>query len=160
MKQLSKAATIVRRPTRVERVWAAGLFEGEGTITIAVRNQDSTYRLVCVIGHTDRQVINFFHHRWGGWVQPAYGERPGRKQAWSWTVAGPVAEQFLVSIQPFVLTLRVRRKLLLALDFRREQTSLKSVWSKPEYKAAQRQAYSEMRLLNRRGAPIYATQAS
>lgn len=137
--------------TRAERIWASGLFEGEGTITIAKRSRDDTYRLVCIVGSTDLQIVNFFHQRWGGWHQPFYGERPGRKRAWQWTVAGPAAHAFLLSIQPFLVTVRVRRKLQLALDFRREQSRLKSVWSKPEYKAQQRLAYEEMKKLNKRG---------
>lgn len=141
----------IEKATLRDRIWAAGLFEGEGTITIAKRSRDNTYRLVVIIGSTDTQIVNFFHRRWGGWNQPAYGPRPGRKPARYWTVAGPAAAAFLQAIAPHIVTVRVRRKLLLAFDFRRAQSRLKRVWRTPEYKQSQIQAYNEMRELNRRG---------
>ena len=131
--------------------WAAGIFEGEGCVTIAVRNSDETYRLLCTIGNTDRQVIDPFHRWWGGWLQPAYGLRPGRKPAWSWTVAGPRAESFLRDLAPYVRTDRVRRKLDLGLRFRGLQSLSLSNADRPKRKAFQRAAYQEMRQLNRRG---------
>jgi len=151
MAQTLKLADNRVMASRVDRIWAAGLFEGEGTITIARRGQDDTYRLVCTVGNTDLQIINFFHQRWGGWHQPAYGERPGRKKAWTWTVAGPAAESFLRAVEPFIVTLRVRRKLRLAVDFRSGQSRLTRVSQAPGYKDAQRMAYAEMKRLNKRG---------
>jgi hypothetical protein len=49
------------------------------------------------------------------------------------------------------MTLRVRRKLLLALDFRKEQSHLGRDQRRPEYKEQQRLAYNEMKRLNKRG---------
>lgn len=131
--------------------WAAGLFEGEGTVTIAVRRQDETYRLLCTLGNTDREVVEFFLKRWGGWFQPAYGEPPGRRPAWYWTVAGPRAEQFVRAIEPYIRTRRVRLKIDVALHFRAYQSNQKRFWSKPGYRETQRELYVEMRELNRRG---------
>src|SRR5262245_43395380 len=91
--------------------WARGLFEGEGTSTIGVRKSNETYRLIATVRNTDISIVEFFYHRWSGWLQPAYGSRPGRKPAWYWTVAGPRAERFLRAIEPFVFTERVRMKL-------------------------------------------------
>lgn len=134
--------------------WAAGLFEGEGTITIGVRKSDRTFRLICTVGNTDFAVIAFFHDRWPGWVQPAYGERPGRRPSRSWTVAGPRAEAFVREIGPYLRTERVRRKADLALEFRAAQSRRKLVWTAPGYKAEQERIYQAMRALNRRGVPI------
>lgn len=133
--------------------WAAGLFEGEGTVTIGVRKSDETYRLICCVGNTDPQVIEFFHQRWGGWVQPAYGDRPGRKPAWMWTVAGPRAQNFAESILDHVRTDRVRRKLLLGLEFRSFQSRNGRASSGLGYKERQRSIYEALRALNRRGVP-------
>ena len=138
--------------THEDLAWAAGLFEGEGTITIAVRNCDDTFRLVCIIGNTDRQVLDFFQSRWPGWYQPPYGERPGRKPSWSWTVAGPAAERFLREIGPAFRTDRVRKKCEIGLKFRSCQSRSARVHQAWGYKAAQRRLYQEMRDLNRRGA--------
>jgi hypothetical protein len=131
--------------------WAAGLFEGEGTITIAKRSLDMTYRIVVIVGNTDRQIIRFFQTRWPGWVQPAYGERPGRKPSWCWTVAGPAAVDFITEILPYLITSRVRQKARLALLFRKNQSRRKRDWNKSSYKPIQARLYARMRVLNKRG---------
>jgi hypothetical protein len=134
--------------------WAAGLFEGEGTVTIAVRNRDETYRIVVSIANTDRQVIDWFQSRWPGYVQGAYGKRPRRKPAWYWTLIGPRAEAFIRQLRPFLRTERVRRKVELAIAFRDHQhsTGHKGGPAVPiDYKSTQRRMYQEMRSLNARG---------
>lgn len=141
---------------RTDLAWAAGLFEGEGTIAIARRGQDDTYRLLVTISNTDEEIIDFFYTRWGGWRQGAYGERPGRKPAWTWTVAAGRAEGFLRDIAPFLRTERVRRKHRLAVRFRLGQSNSKREQNRPDYKARQRECYEQMRELNRRGIKVAA----
>lgn len=131
--------------------WAAGMFEGEGTVTIARRGRDDTYRVVVILGNTDEQVVDFFYQRWGYWKQPAYGSREGRQPAWYWTAAGPGAEVFLRDIRPYLRTDRVRRKVELALGFRDHQSRSRRRQSDPRYKERQRELYAQMRILNRRG---------
>lgn len=136
-----------------ELCWAAGLFEGEGTVTIARRGQDDTYRLVSIIVNTDEQIIDFFNSRWGGWKQGLYGPRPRRKPGWIWTVAGPSAEDFLREIEPYLRTRRVREKVYLGLHFRASQSRSKVTQRDPAYRETHREFYAEMRELNRRGVP-------
>lgn len=140
--------------TRDDLVWAAGLFEGEGTIAIAIRRQDETYRMLCSVGNTDRSVIEFFQDRWVGWLQPGYGKGPRRRPSWSWTVVGPRAENFLRMIESHIRTARVRSKLDLALAFRRRQSNDPAIYWAPDYRPALREIYERMRVLNRRGVPV------
>ncbi len=140
-----------RTPTPIEMSWAAGLFEGEGTITIGVRKSDETYRLICTVANTDKSVLTFFHDRFDGWLQPAYGKRPGRKPAWSWTVAGPRAEKFLMAVRRYVMTERVMRKLCIGMMFRACQSVRKRDWLRKDYKPKQRALYFDMKELNKRG---------
>lgn len=136
----------------LDLAWAAGLFEGGGTVTIAVRNSDQTYRLVIIVGNTDPEVIGFFDERWPGWVQPFYGERLSRKAGSSWTRAGPRAEEFIREIFPYIRCSRVRAKMSLALRFRAAQSRRKTEWSQGTYKPKQKTLYDAMKLLNKRGA--------
>ena len=131
--------------------WAAGLFEGEGTVTIGVRNSDETYRVVVTLGNTDEQVVDFFMAKWPGYKQPAYGKRPGRKPAWYWTVIAKRATEFLLAIRPFIRTERVQRKVALALEFQSFRTRDMKICRTPEYKDRQRRIYRDMKLLNKRG---------
>ncbi len=137
-----------------ELAWAAGLFEGEGTVTIAKRSRDDTYRLVAIVTNTDEQIIDFFVERWGGWKQGLYGERPGRKPGWSWTVAGPGAATFLQAIEPWVRTTRVREKIDLGLYFKACQSRRRRVFCDPAYRQTHRELYAQMRDLNRRGVEV------
>lgn len=155
MSNISKAARAARdaivdiQPTDADRHWAAGLFEGEGTITIGVRNLDDTYRLVACMGNTDADVVAFFQSRWPGWVQPFYGERVARKAGSMWTRAGPRAEAFVRELLPFFRCARVRRKAQLGLRLRACQHE---GGRGSHYKAEQRIVYLAMRELNARGA--------
>jgi hypothetical protein len=130
--------------------WAAGLFEGEGTVTIAVRNSDETYRVVCTLGSTDEQLIDLFQAWWPGYKQPAYGERPGRKPAWYWTVIAHKATVFMRTIRPYLRTERVQRKIDLALDFQSFRTRGPACRT-DAYKERQRAIYQSMKALNKRG---------
>ena len=139
-----------RHPTERELAWAAGLFEGEGTVTIGRRGYDDTYRLIVTIQMTDPEVISWFDTRWPGWTQIA--PRPGRrKPAYVWTLNAQRAEAFLQDIEPFIQSSRVRAKVDVAFRFRALQAILKRVGRGPAYKDAQRALYGEMRTLNRRG---------
>jgi hypothetical protein len=142
--------------TETDCIWAAGFFEGEGTVTIAVRNSDETYRLVVIISNTDRPLVEWFRGRWGGWLQPVYGERPGRVPAWTWAVAGPGAERFISDIGPYVRSQKKLAKLRLALRFRRAQIrpGLIKTIDRVAYKGRQRSRYREMRELNHRGVRL------
>lgn len=132
-------------------VWAAGLFEGEGTIAIAVRrgHGPDTYRLVCSVTNTDRQVIDYFHERWHGWLAPMR-DRPGRQPAWHWIVAGPTAEAFLNEVAPYFVTDRVADKAVIGLRLRDATGSIGQ--RDVERKARQRHLYERLRVLNQRGA--------
>jgi hypothetical protein len=138
--------------TKIELSWAAGLFEGEGCVTIAVRNRDDTFRILCTVSSTDSEIIDFFCDRWKGWRQPVYGERPGRKPAWTWTVSGPGAEAFIRDIMPWIRTDRVMEKFEVALEFRSFQSRGSKRYD-PEYKDRQRHLYELMKQLNQRGIP-------
>lgn len=137
-----------------ELAWAAGLFEGEGTITIGRRGSNDTYRLQVMVPNTDEQIIDFFHTRWGGWKEPLYGERPRRRPGWTWIAAGPTGEQFLRGIAPHLRTERVREKLALGMRFRELQNGRGIGGAAPHgYKDEQRAIYLDMKVLNRRGLP-------
>lgn len=140
--------------TELDLAWAAGLFEGEGCISIGVRNSDETYRLICIIGSTDRETIEFFHRRWGGYFQRGFGKQPNHKPSWTWTLIGPKAAAFLAAIQPHVRTQKTREKLELGIRFQSGRLPGGTGGYMPGYKEGQRQIYQTMRRLNRRGVPV------
>src|SRR5690242_14193138 len=54
------------RPPDIELAWAAGMFEGEGTVTISAAGRHGYTRPVVTLANTDRQVVDFFQARWPG----------------------------------------------------------------------------------------------
>lgn len=69
------------------QAWAAGLFEGEGWITI--RNRNGRRYPIIALQSTDEDVVRRFHEAVGVgnvvWTKPA---RKGWKQSWKWQAFG------------------------------------------------------------------------
>lgn len=127
--------------------WAAGLFEGEGTVTITKGGRTSHARCVATMTNTDRQVVQFFLDRWPGplrVVHPKGNARP----AWVWLVQGPMLAAFIADISPHLRTERVRAKMKLvgAAHALRRQGS-----RDPFYRATMERYRLEVKALNRRG---------
>lgn len=96
-----------------ECAWAAGLFEGEGTITMCGAARP---RLTVMMTSTDPEIIEFFQVRWPG-ILRTYQPKGNAKLATSWTLASRDAlEYFLRDIEFYVRSERVRSKLRLALE--------------------------------------------
>lgn len=129
-----------------ELAWAAGLFEGEGSVRIskpALRNWGS----LCVdIPNTDLQIVEFFASRWVGSVKH-YGESGRRREYWRWRSSSKNAAAFLADIRPYVQTDRVRERIGHALEFQAQ----KAQRSDYDYAEAQWTAYWWMAELNIRG---------
>lgn len=126
--------------------WAAGLFEGEGTITIS-KSREYTRPHVSVTS-TDIEVIEFFASRWPAEIKH---REPGgnARRAFVWYVGNATgARQFVNDILPHLRTERVRAKaelLLEDLDERRQGSR------DPKYRARSNERMARMRELNRRG---------
>lgn len=140
--------------TDLELAWAAGLFEGEGTVRI---NKPSlrSWGAVCVsVVNTDRQILDWFQARWPGYMKAATGLQPNHREAWVWVIAARQAIAFLRELRPFIVRDAVREKIDHAIAFQ-EQKRNGVRWMEP----AERYAYAEdqwnaywwMAELNKRG---------
>lgn len=132
---------------QLELAWAAGLFEGEGSVRIskpAARNWGS---LNVDVPNTDQKIVQFFATRFGGSTKhvPAKGKR---RAYWRWRVASIEAAAFLTAIRPFVRTNRVREKIDVGLAYQRQKRASRFT---EEYRQEQWEAYWWMRELNVRG---------
>ena len=94
----------------IEIAWAAGLFEGEGTITSAKRPNGKRH-LRLALGSTDEDVVRRFHAAVGvGSVGGPYGPYvEGRKPHWQWHSACRKANQALDLLLPHLGERRVAR---------------------------------------------------
>lgn len=142
---------------KMELAWAAGLFEGEGTVRInkpSLRN----WGAVCVsVVNTDKQIVQWFQDRWPGYMKPATGLGPNRKPAWVWVIAANKAIVFLKAILPFVVRDAVREKIAHAINFQaQKRKDVKSMSADERYTYAEDQwnAYWWMAELNKRGIAV------
>lgn len=144
-------------PSQLELAWAAGLFEGEGSVRIskpALRNWGA---VTASVVNTDKQIIDWFQTRWPGYCKPATGLRRDQKPAWVWVIAATKAIRFLREIEPFIVRDKVREKITHACWFqsqKRTDTRTISEEEKEEYRADQWNAYWWMAHLNTRGTGV------
>lgn len=93
--------------------WAAGLFEGEGSISVHTATRSGhTYRRLCIaLGSTDEDVIRAFQRAVGvGNVNGPYGPYPGsNRPCWRWQITGTKAEAVLDRLLPFLGARRTAR---------------------------------------------------
>lgn len=138
--------------TEGERAWAAGFFEGEGSVWIAARRQDRMLAALHVeISQVDRSPLDWLFDRFGGNVPKGMRHRGGRgRPYWRWRIRASRAALFLRDIEPFLVRPIVRRRVSLAIAFQQQKTI---TWANrtPEYAQAQRDFIDTMRQLNGRG---------
>lgn len=90
--------------------WAAGLFEGEGSISLA-RSRNRIYPRL-VLASTDEDVVRRFHETIGvGYVNGPYKQanRPHTKPTWRWEAFGTSARKALPLLLPFLGERRTAR---------------------------------------------------
>lgn len=132
----------------LEMAWAAGLFEGEGTVRIARPGKRQLGTLVVSVVNTDRQILDFFQQRWPGYCKLATGRPDGTRPAWVWVIAARQAAAFLDDLLPYLQTERVRRKAELGLAFQ----DARRLGARGEaYREASWDYYRQMLALNQRG---------
>lgn len=95
------------RLPETDLAYAAGMFEGEGTITIIEsRNHlgNMTARCVVSLTNTDWQIIEFYNSRWPGAVQTRKREQLHHRQGWAWRIQGNPVLRFIADVRPHLRT--------------------------------------------------------
>jgi hypothetical protein len=84
--------------------WAAGLFDGEGTIYI------SKARIRASVHMTDLDILETFRSNFGGFIHPQKKQKEHHKKSWRWSLqASDKAMSFLTDILPFLHARRSKR---------------------------------------------------
>jgi hypothetical protein len=134
--------------TRIERAWAAGFFEGEGSVRINAFTGQNMGTLLVDLPNTDESAVRFFGDRWGGTVRFTPMEPP-RRGYWRWRCASRQAAAFLHDVLPFMRTEKYRERARLGLAYQAQKRAGGRV--PPEYRVAQQDFYERMKALNIRG---------
>ncbi|MDP9350375.1 MAG: hypothetical protein M3P51_02365 [Chloroflexota bacterium] len=133
--------------TEVDLAWAAGLFEGEGSVRINPVTDRNWGHLTASVTSIDADIVGFFHDRWGGYCK-SVSVGPGRRPAFAWLIAARRAAAFLSQIQPYLRSERMREKVEWGLAF---QAQKRLGARGEEYRATQQQYAERMAELNLRG---------
>lgn len=104
--------------------WAAGLFEGEGSVYVRVTNppdrKSTRYTVTVSIGNTDTALLGVFAALWGGKVSPKRGTALSRKPYFVWAIYAAKAEKFLRAVLPYLVGQK-KAKTIIALQLRERQ---------------------------------------
>lgn len=106
--------------TQAERAWAAGLFDGEGSVDVArMRNYKSRYQynhqLRARVTICHRLTVERLQSFFGGSARTVARLTTGGRRAWIWSLNGaPLVARFLREVYPFSVT--KRQQISIALD--------------------------------------------
>jgi hypothetical protein len=125
----------------IDIAWAAGLFEGEGTIG----SERNPQYIRLALGMTDRDVVERFSAIFGGVAQTWYPPRvqaSGRKRMWYWRARGEAAADALRLMLPFFGERRSARARQALSDLERHVAIVTAERVCPSCEATFRPAYS------------------
>jgi hypothetical protein len=111
----------------VNDAYAAGLFDGEGSVILNAGLYDAL-SLACTMHLTHEPTLRALAARYGGSVNSVKHLQPREAHwlpSWGWRVSGAEAEAFLRAVQPH---LRIKgEQAALALEFRTTKVDLRSL---------------------------------
>ena len=107
----------------IDLAWAAGLFEGEGSVRIEKPNKRNLGCLSVDIVNTDKEICVFFMDRWKGYLV-TYKSNGNRRQYYRWRAAARNGYRFLVDIRPFTRTKRICTRISLGIAAHAKSISL------------------------------------
>ncbi len=78
--------------------YAAGVFDGEGSIILTKRHNGS---LAIKVTNTDKRLCQVFYDNWGGSIYKTESSNPKIKTIYRWGLYGRNAKYFLLAINPY-----------------------------------------------------------
>jgi hypothetical protein len=156
--------------------YAAGFFDGEGTVYAATRNKSYKNPTIIVsISNTVREPLDAALKKWGGSISS--NQPPGnRRRQYQWVLSSRQAEPFLRAIQPHVMIKKgvvdaaieycelMKTPIHERMDYSQLRPSktpgkmTRAGVMRPEFKAKVTAIHDRIKALNVRGAPFNATR--
>ena len=101
-----------------ELAYAAGLFDGEGSISLVRHRENRTHSPQVSIASTDYEVVNWFQERFGGSIVTKQPRMSNHSVSYDWRLTDRRALAFLGLIRPYlVIERKIRRIDLLLNDY-------------------------------------------
>lgn len=133
----------------LSRAWAAGFFEAEGAVVIALNRRTHQLFLAIVVTQVDIEPIERLN---ASWPSKTYYFDCGKnnRPTHIWRRTSRQAAQFLNDIRPFVVRPRVIERVDLALEFQGQKQRV-GRGGGSAYRAIQDKFWVQMKQLNARG---------
>ena len=101
-----------------ENAYAAGLFDGEGSISLVCNRSNRSHSPQVAVASNDREVLTWLQNRWGGSIVTKQPRKATHSVSFDWRLTDRRALTFLQSIRPFlVIERKIRRIDLLLNDY-------------------------------------------
>lgn len=140
-----------------ELAWAAGHFEGEGTISLSAERRHGYARPLASLASTDKEVIDLFGLWWPTSIagkSPRF-PTPNSRAVFRWEINSAIkVRAFIDQIQPYLRTKRCKDKFALVSEF----TNKVLAPGQGKYKARYPEFIARIRELNHRGAAPFLGQ--
>lgn len=107
--------------------WAAGFFEGEGSVCVRRPSKRNWGTLAALVANTEPKYLELFRSRWGGSIHALRPSGSNSKAAFRWTISAKQAAKFLSDIQPHVIGERMRVRIFLAIAFQENKRNTRHI---------------------------------
>lgn len=100
--------------------YVAGLFDGEGCISVRLRNDKAkrSHKLVISVTNTNREVLGWLHSHFQGTIGKCTSSKTTRTQCYQWYIGSRKAQVFLRAILPYLHIKREQAMLAIAFQDR------------------------------------------
>lgn len=114
-------------------IYTAGLFDGEGTVTLSKITASSKFRIPVVsISSTTKELIDFLKSNYGGSVSNHKTYKSHHKASWSWKLSYNNAIDFLERMIPYIKEPEKLRRASLIVNQYKKLTSPNGRYSPEE----------------------------
>ncbi len=99
-----------------ELAYAAGLFDGEGSISLVRQRKSRTHSPQVSVASTDYEVVKWFQDRFGGSIVTKQPQKSNHSVSYDWRLADRRALEFLEIIRPYLVIERKIQRIDLLLN--------------------------------------------
>jgi hypothetical protein len=123
-------------------IYAAGLFDGEGTVTMTRQKPNERRTPVASLSSTTYELVDFMRATYGGQVIRLSSRKEHHKQAWHWQATRDRALAVLTHIRPYLREPDKKRRADMLVERYKSVTARNGKYS-PELDATRRAFESE-----------------
>lgn len=115
-------------------IYTAGLFDGEGTVTLTKAHKRNKFRAPVVsVTSTSIDLLNFLKENYGGYISQKKLYKKHHKQSWAWSASYDIAILFLSKITPFLKEPEKLRRARLILKSYKSVTQRNGQYTEKQY---------------------------